>query len=258
MSEGEQSPEGAEIVGQENYVKIGVITLIAIVILTVITIGAYSYAKKRSGTTVLPGGTTYLGPPKTEETAPVTQTPPTQKFTAESTVNWIDFKGKINPFTFSYPETLKLVAFPNDPTESIGYAWANNPPQNNILFRINDLNKTEPTMAQYIGRPKKEYVTNWWKQYTGGLKGVKSVTEFTNSQGMKGYKAKFINLGDQTPNDDIFFEIPGRNDLMVRFGNGWLDTVVFDKIVDTFVWTGKSAAAEPTGADEAPVTPPAQ
>ncbi|OGG04250.1 hypothetical protein A2Z33_03820 [Candidatus Gottesmanbacteria bacterium RBG_16_52_11] len=247
MSDEGGSPEGAEIIGSENYVRIGVIALAAVVVLTVITVGAYSYAKKRSGTTVLPGGTTYLGPSEAPQQPPPAQAP--QKFTVSESTAWKNYSGSVFPFTFSYPETLEIVAFPKDPSESLGYAWAGNPPQNNIIFRVNNLNTTEPEMAAYISKPKREYVSNWWKQYSGGLKGVKSVEEFTNSKGMRGYKAKFINTADQTPNDDVFFEIPGRPDLMVRFGNGWLDSAVFDRIVDTFSWTGAAAA---------PTSPPVQ
>ena len=37
-------------------------------------------------------------------------------------------------------------------------------------------------------------------------------------------------------NDDVFFEVPNRPDLMVRFGNGSLEASVFDKVVDSFYW----------------------
>jgi hypothetical protein len=39
----------------------------------------------------------------------------------------------------------------------------------------------------------------------------------------------------------VFFEIPGHNDYMVRFGNGLLDTGIFNRIVDSFYW-GKAAS----------------
>jgi hypothetical protein len=95
-------------------------------------------------------------------------------------------------------------------------------------------------MVQYISQPKIEYVQNWWTQWSG-LKGVKSLEQFTNSKGMKGYKVKFINTAGESPNDDVFFEVPGRSDLMVRFGNGYLDKPVFDRIVDSFNWKGTAA-----------------
>jgi hypothetical protein len=237
---------GEPLVPAENYSKVIVIALIAVGILTAITIGAYQYAKKRSGVVVLPGGTTYLGPSTAPTQPPQPQNP--GKFTADETVEWVEFKGKNQPFSFSYPKTLQLTTFPNDITESIGIGWNNVPPQNNIFFRISDINKVEPNMAKYINQPKIEYVKHWWEQYTGGLKGVKTVTAFTNSKGMVGYKAKYLNHADQTPNDDVFFEVPGRKDLMVRFGNGVLDGAVFDKIIDSFFWgtAVKPSTAQPT------------
>jgi len=141
----------------------------------------------------------------------------------------------VYPYTFTYPSTLTLVVFPNDITDSVGISWNNNSPQANILFRVSDINKVEPAMVKYIGKSK-EYAQNWWTQYSGGLKGVKSLVEFTNSKGMKGYRVRFLNHSDQAPNEDIFFEVPNRPDLMIRFGNGILDQAVFDRIIDTFSW----------------------
>jgi hypothetical protein len=233
------------LVPGENYSRFAVIAVITVVILTAVTVGAYQFARKRSGTTVLPGGTTYLGP--SESPTPVPVQPGQGKFTAGADVQWLEYKGKSYPFVFSYPKTLQIVTFQNDPTESVGISWNNIPPQNNIMFRINDIRLTEPTMLEFIEKPKIEYVKNWWKQYTGGLKGVATVSQFTNSRGMVGYKAKYINQANQTPNDDVFFEVPGRKDLMIRFGNGSLDAMVFDKVIDSFFWgKSQSAPAEPT------------
>jgi hypothetical protein len=218
----------------DEYKKIGLAVFGAIVILTGITVMAYRYAKGRTGTTVLPGGTTYLGPGR--DSTP-TAVPPTQpsKFTVSSDITWSTQKGKNFPYSFSVPATLNLVFFNNGITDSIGIAWGNLKPENNIIFLISDLNKTEPQMAKYINQPKIEYVQNWWRQWSG-LKGIKILEPFTNSKGRKGYKVKFINTAGESPNDDVFFEVPGRPDLMVRFGNGYLDKPVFDKIVDTFDW----------------------
>jgi hypothetical protein len=222
-----------------DYKKIGMIVGIAVVILSGITIAAYSIAKGRSNVTVLPGGQTYLGPGreivKSPTNAPV-QTAQPEKFTASDVAQWEEHKGKVYPFTFTYPANLTMTTFTGDITDSVGIAWGSYTPQANILFRVSDINKVEPSMAKYIGKPE-EYAKNWWTQYTGGLKGVKSLVAFTNSKGMKGYRVRFINQSDQTPNEDVFFEVPGRQDLMVRFGNGILDQTVFDRIIDSFNWT---------------------
>ncbi len=227
-----------QLLPPENYTKVILIAIGAVAVLSAITIGAYQYAKKRSGVVVLPGGTTYLGPSDTP-VQPPPETEPAKPVIDENT-KWIEHKGIDHPFTFLYPESIELVTFPKDITESAGFGWGNIQPQSNLLFRIIDINASEPAMVKYINQPKIEYVKHWWEQYTGGLKGVESVTPFTNSRGMKGYRAKYLNHSDQTPNDDIFFEVPGRRDLMVRFGNGPLEKTVFDKIIDSFSW-GKTA-----------------
>src|SRR4030042_512894 len=103
-------------------------------------------------------------------------------------------------------------------------------------------------MSQYAKtQSKKTYVENWWKQFSG-LKGVQTVTEFVNAKGMKGYKAKYINYADQTPNDDVFFEVPGRADLVIRMANGIVDPAVFDRMVDSVSWTPVSPTYAPTAA----------
>jgi hypothetical protein len=217
-----------------NYSKIVIIAIVTVIALTLITVGAYQMAKKRSPVVVLPGGITYLGPSIGPTSPPAP--PVASKFTAPENTPWNIYKGKKQPFSFSYPNTLKLVSFPDDITESVAFSFNNIPPQNNIMFRLSIIREIEPKMVEYINKPKIEYVKNWWTQYTGGLKGVASVVEFTNSRGMKGYKAKYKNHADQTPNDDVFFEVPGHADYMVRFGNGQLDSEIFNKIVDTFYW----------------------
>jgi hypothetical protein len=222
-----------------DYKKMGIIVGIAIVILSGITYAAYSLAKGKTNVTVLPGGQTYLGPGREIVKSPTAAPPqPAEpgKFTVSDTTKWETHTGKTFPFTFSYPSTLTMTTFPNDITDSVGISWGNLAPQANILFRVSDINKVEPGMAKYIGKPK-EYANNWWTQYSGGLKGVKSLVEFTNANSMKGYRVRFINQADQTPNEDIFFVVPGRPELMVRFGNGVLDQTVFDKIIDSFNWT---------------------
>jgi hypothetical protein len=221
-----------------EYKKIGIGVILALLILTGITISAYRYAKSRTGTTVLPGGTTYLGP---DRSSPVAEQQPTQppslptKFTVNADTLWKDQHGKVFAYTISVPTTLSLVTFPNDITDSIAISWGNSLPQNNILLRVSDLNKTEPDMAKYINQPKIEYARNWWRQW-GGYKGLNSLEAFTNSKGMKGYKVKYLNSAGESPNDYVFFEVPNHPDLMVYFGNGYLDKPVFDRVVDSFNW----------------------
>ena len=71
------------------------------------------------------------------------------------------------------------------------------------------------------------------------VEGVDKIDAFQNVNNLKGYRAIFINDVDQTPNVDIFFEVPGNNDLVIHLANGNLDPSIFDRIVDSVKWTPK-------------------
>ncbi|OGG04483.1 hypothetical protein A2W14_06290 [Candidatus Gottesmanbacteria bacterium RBG_16_37_8] len=212
-----------------NIAKLAAITVGAILLLGVAVYAAYSYSRTKPGGIVLPGGVTYLG---ATPTPPVQPTQAILRFTADATVPYKEQWGVNNPFVFSYPETLPLVVFINDPTDSVGIAWGNTPPQTNILLNIELIKDRDEKM---LNRPKKEFVENWWEYFTG-LKGVASIQPFTNISGLKGYKAQYINQINATPNMDVFFEVPDRQDIMIHLANGILDQTIFDRIVDSVKW----------------------
>ena len=212
-----------------QIIKIALITVGSVFILAGAVLTAYRFSQTKKSDIVLPGGVTYLGATPTLAVEP-TAVP--AKFIASATVPYKEKTGVNYPFSFSYPETLPLVVFTNDPTDSVAIDWANIPPQNNILFNIELIEKRDKSM---IGKPKMEYVRNWW-QYFSGLKGVNSVTPFTNLGGLKGYRAQYINNAGTAPNADIFFEVPGRNDIMIHLANGILDESIFERIVDSLKW----------------------
>ena len=221
---------------QTNIVKLTLITLGSVLVLAVAVYAAYSYARSREGGIVLPGGTTYLGasptPQGQQPAGDLAPTTPPLRFTADTTVPYKEYFGTAYPFSFSYPETLSLVTFPdNPPMDTIAIAWGK-PPQQNILLNIEILSERDKT---YIDKSKQEFVENWWKFFTG-LKGVAQVTPFTNVNGMKGYKAQYINWANESPNVDVFFEVPGRSDIMIHLANGILDQTIFDRIVDSLKW----------------------
>ncbi len=205
-----------------------VVAGVAFVILMGLTIVSYQYAKGRSGTVVLPGGITYLGPTPTQVPPPTSD-----KITIDPNVSWNTQKGKIYPYEFSYPSSLSLGVFPDDPHDAVTIFWGNTNAQENLLFRIEDLSKT-PDMVQYIGKSKKAYAEIWWKQYN--WKGVSSITQFTNSKGLKGYRAKYVDNNGDTPFDNIFFEVPGRPELVIWMASRLLPSTVFDKIIDSVTW----------------------
>lgn len=225
--------------------KIVILTAVAVFILTAVTLVAYQHAKSKPSTIVLPGGVTYLGPSSTgEKPKPIEQpqtAPPSplpiqknQPFTADAATAWSTYQGKVFPMSFSYPNTLAISAFTGDKHEAVGFAWNNIPAQQNILLNI-DRPGDNTSLSEYANKPRSEYVANWWRQYSG-LKGARPLMQFTNANNLKGYRVSFVNLSDQTPNVDVFFEVPDRTDMLLHLANGQLDPAVFDRIVDSVAW----------------------
>lgn len=165
------------------------------------------------GTIVLPAGGTYLGP---------TTTPPPTPAPAPATGSL--HKGRIYPYSFETPETLKLVTF-NDTFDIYAISKEGMDPYNAVLIGVDDITKKN--------KPLIDYINEWWKQF-GGLKGVDSITEFTNSKGLKGYSVKYVNGSS----DDVFFEVPDPG-YVIHLANGPLDKKIFDAIVDSVTWEKK-------------------
>lgn len=165
-------------------------------------------------TIVLPAGGTYLGPSSVQSTpAPVSGT---------------QIRGQKYPYSFEIHESVKLVAL-GGAFDIYALMINNQPPENNVLIGVDDLNRTDD-LKKYIKGTKRAYVENWWKQFSG-LKGVESITEFTNSNGLTGYKAHYIN-GSSV---DVFFETPDDR-YVIHLANGPLENNIFDSIVDSVAW----------------------
>ncbi len=203
-----------------------------------LTIGAlyitYRYSLLQSSSIILPGGVTYLGPSSTvKPILPTLTLKPRKLFTASENDKWIKFRGIIYPYSFNYPESLKLVVFPKDKLDSVAFSFENVDPKVNIILNIEKISDRDPLLT---GKPVIDYVKNWYK-YFSGLKGVDKIDAFQNINNLKGYRAVYINNVDQTPNVDVFFEIPGNNNLIIHLANGNLDPSIFDRIVDSVDWT---------------------
>lgn len=213
---------------KEN-IKILIGIIIGGLILALIVCLQYQNYQKTEGKISLALGDTYLGPEKDKYfPSKEAEQPQENRFTATQQTPWIAYSGKIYPYTFSYPETLKLVSFPNDPSDSVAIDWEGIPVGQNIFLNIELIKDKDPSL---VSKPK-EYVEGWW-QYFSGLKGIHSVTDFTNSSGLKGYKAIYINQADESPNVDVFFEIPKNPGILIHLANGVLDQEVFEKIIDS-------------------------
>lgn len=188
--------------------------IIASLILFSAVIWAYTSAKNRTSTIVLPGGITYLGPSPSPSSLSTPSSPSTQ---------WSSRTGTIYPYSFDYPDSMNLGLFPNDPMDSVTAFIDRTDASQNVFFRIEKL----------AGKPM-DYVTNWWKQYA--WKGVSSVTTFMNTNGLKGYRAAYLNEKNETPYDHVFFEVPGKNDLIIWISGRLFSKEDFDKLIDSVLW----------------------
>ena len=198
------------------------------VVLTGIVLLAYLYSRPRGGAIVLPGGITYLGP--TESATPVSRVKrqvSSEKISVPTDSALATQTGKKYPYSFLYPSSLSLGVFPNDPFDAVTIFWGDTNPQENLLLRVETLKDTK--------KSKKDYVLDWWKDYT--WKGVSDITEFTNSKGLKGYRAKYLDSSGSSPFDHVFFEAPGRPELVIWLSGKMLEQGVFDKIVDSVTWS---------------------
>jgi hypothetical protein len=196
-----------------TFIAVGISALLLILV-----IFSHNLSFRKSGTIVLPAGGTYLGPSST----PTTMTTP-------APVAGTSIHGRIYPYSFEIPASVKLVTFPNDVYDIYAISLPNQPAEQNVLIGVDDVTRSD-ALKSYVNGSKRSYVEHWWKQF-GGLKGVESITEFTNTSGLKGYKAKYMG-GSST---DIFFETPD-NRYVIHLANGPLSQAIFDAIVDSVSW----------------------
>lgn len=236
-----------------NIKNTGMVTAgISIAIISLIIL-QHNLSFQQHSTVVLPAGGTYLGPSNTPTPSPaqitVAPTPIPSGVASKPTVNgnfttsagkfavtkdatWVTVKGNKYPYSFSAPKALTLVPLSQDQYDIYAISWNNQPADQNVLIGVDNLNNKD-SLKQYITTSKRGYVENWWKQF--GLKGVASITEFTNSKGLKGYRAKYINNAGQAPNDDVFFEVPDPQ-YVIHIASGVLDSSVFDPLIDSVAW----------------------
>lgn len=215
---------------EETSPRLLVLPMIISAFLIIVVIGAFLSAKNRTGTIVLPGGSTYLGPTPTPAAAvPKNNTGiiPIPEGTA-----WTTRKGAAFPFSFSYPESLSLGVFPNDPYDAITIFYPGTDANTNIFIRVDNL--TTLGKQNYKGDTEK-YANDWWKDYSWQKSA--SVTRFTNKSGLTGYRAKYINDQNTTPYDHVFFEVPNDPNLVIWMSGRLFEPAVFDRMVDSVTWS---------------------
>lgn len=210
------------------YIKIAVIALVVTLVITALVFAHYAQIATYNGTLVVPAGNTYLGPNTPNQTAaPAVTSAPANVFTAASDTPWHDVHGRIYPYAFSAPTTLNLVTFPKDTYDIYAINCCGIDPGSNVLVGVDYKADTSES--------KLTYVQNWWHQF-GGLKGIASIDQFTNSKGLTGFKAKYYDASGDTPNTDVFFEVPDHQNYVIHLASGSLDPAVFSKIVDSVSW----------------------
>lgn len=199
-------------------------------ILIVLIVGAFLSAKNRTGTVVLPGGITYLGP--TPTATPIHSANTAGTIPVPTNTSWVTRKGAIFPFSFSYPESLSLGVFPDDPYDAITIFYPGTDANANIFIRVENLTKLNK--SGYKGNVEK-YANDWWKDYS--WKGSASITPFTNKAGLTGYRAKYLNDSNTTPYDHVFFEVPNEPNLVIWMSGRLFEPAVFDRIADSVSWS---------------------
>lgn len=192
---------------------------------------SYVSARQKTGTVVLPGGVTYLGPTPTvtQKSGDTSQTD--GKIHVAQGVTWRERTGVSFPYAFMYPETLALGVFPDDLYDSVTVFYQNTDANANIFFRVENL--TTLKKQQYIGKPM-EYAAIWWKDYN--WEGVEKVSAFTNSAGLKGYRATYRDNLGKTPYDHVFFEVPEKPNLVIWISGRLFAPDVFDRIIQSVTW----------------------
>lgn len=207
---------------EKDLPKTLAIAAFAFFLLVSATYLSYRHAKTRTPQIVLPGGISYLGP----TTTPTTQPAITGKIPVSADATWATWKGQKYPYSFSYPSSLSLGFFPNDPFDAVTIFWNDTNPSENLLVRVEKRTAKE--------KNTRLYVENWWKQYN--FSGVSTVEEFTTKQGLKGFRAKYNNSSGNVPNEHVFLEVPNKPELVIWMSQKLLEKPIFDRIVDSLTW----------------------
>ncbi len=206
----------------KELLKTLVIAGIAFLILVLGTYLSYRHTKSRTPQIVLPGGVSYLGPTTTS----TPQTAPTGKITVPDDTAWATWKGQRYPYAFSYPSSLSLGFFPNDPFDAVTIFWGSTNPSENLLLRVE---KRTPQQKN-----TRQYVENWWKQYA--FTGLSTIEEFTTKEGLKGFRVGYKNSAGITPYEHVFLELPRKPELIIWMSQKLLEKPIFDRIVESLTW----------------------
>lgn len=227
----------------QNFSKVIVGLVIGVIVLGGVVYLGYNMSKK-NGQTVLPNGfpvATQAPQPatlanmdcsKTTKADPANPWPYYIKcdpFKVSSDAKWKTFTDDRNGFSFDIPDTLKTAPYPN----GMGIEYYELQPNVNLLYSL-DLESSRS--GEFKNMDLANYPANYWRQFSG-LTGVREVTQLTNSKNVKYAKAVYVNIANETPSVEVFFEFPNRKGDFVHFGSGALSQEVFNTIIESFKFT---------------------
>lgn len=194
-----------------------------LVLFLVLIAGIYFWvAKKNKGGVVFPAGINYMGPSN------LTPIPTVDLTQLGKSGKWLQTSGKIYKYSFIYPAELQVTAFINDQSDKLAWVTGIGSPQQSIAFTVESVASLDP---KYEG-DLEGFAGNYWRKFNG-LGGAKSVEPFTNSKGLKGFKAVYADKTGKTINTNFFFAIPDQSDKVLQVINGIIPENIFMQIVNS-------------------------
>lgn len=213
----------------------------ALVVFLLLVGGIYYWvSKKNGGQVVFPAGINYLAP---QTSNPSAQNAPAYDYAKmAASADWLTFKGKTYNFSFQYPKGLNPLTFPNDSADTVTFKTSNAPPELNLMFLVETISSRDKTL---IGK-QEEFVRNYWKFFSG-LKGLNSITAFTNEKGLSGFKVNYVSKSGALTSDNYFFIIPGDADHMFHAADIFPaeGKTIFDRIINSLAYKIQTVTPTP-------------
>ncbi|MDH7475908.1 MAG: hypothetical protein QHH09_00350 [Microgenomates group bacterium] len=216
----EKSKSNSNLLEKDSLALTSVVVLLVFLLLVG---GVYFWvSKKNKGNVVFPAGVSYLGP---NQLTPVPTVDLTQ---LGKSGKWLQSGGKIYKYLFIYPAELQITAFINDQSDKIAWITGIVPPQQNIAFTVETISEFN---KKYQG-DLEGFAANYWRRFSG-LSGAKSVEPYTNSKGLKGFKAIYLDKKGNVANTNYFFQVPNDPDHVLQVINGMIPENIFNQIVNS-------------------------
>lgn len=197
---------------------------VGVLVLFLVLIGGIYFwvSKKNKGAVVFPAGINYMGPSN------LTPVPTVDMTQLGKSGKWLQTTGKIYKYVFVYPAELQVTAFMNDQSDKHAWVTGIASPQQSIAFTVETVSDFDKQYEDDL----EGFAGNYWKKF-GGLAGAKSVEPFTNSKGLKGFKAVYVDKTGKVINTNYFFAVPDDPNHVLQVINGIIPETVFMQIVNS-------------------------